>query len=72
MLSFGTTRRHERKFVGCFNSQIELAVGLYAFVLCVNQASACRLDHAIEFLPRGSLDLESPDLYEIVELILAP
>ena len=65
------TKGSEGQPVGGAVRQLELAIGLYAVILCIGQASTCRCDHAVEFLPRGSLGLETPDLYEIVELLPA-
>ena len=45
------SKRGESKPVGRTISQIKLTVGLYAFILRVNQTSACRGEHAVEFLP---------------------
>jgi hypothetical protein len=64
-------KRSQRKLVGCFDGEVELAVGIYAFILSVGQPSACRLDHSLEFPPRSGLDLEPPDLYEVVEFVVA-
>ena len=64
-------QRGERKLVGCSNSQVELAVGVYAFILSIGQPPTCRLDHSIELLQRSRLGLELSNLYEVIEFLLA-
>src|SRR5216684_2587355 len=51
--------------------EVKPAVGLYSFVLRVGQASAGRGKHAVKRLSRAWLDFELPNLYEVVELLLA-
>lgn len=63
------SQRRESKLVRCFDGQVELTVGIDRFVLRVGQATACRVDHAVEFFPRGRLRFEVPGAYEIVELL---
>ena len=65
------TKGSEGQPVGGAVRELELTVGFYALVLCIGQASTGRCDHAIEFRPRGSLCLETSNLYETVELFLA-
>jgi hypothetical protein len=43
-------KRRKRKAVGRPIRQVELAVGRYAFILRVSQASTYRREHAVEFL----------------------
>src|SRR6202040_3274139 len=51
--------------------QVELAIGVKAFVLRVGQPRASGLQHAGKLFSRRSLNLEFLNLYEIVELLFA-
>src|SRR5712691_1811114 len=72
---FGTVplmpKRSEGQPVRGTVGQVELAIWVKTLVLRVGQARARRLQHAGEFLSRGSLGLELLNLHKIVELLLA-
>jgi hypothetical protein len=61
----------ERQPVCSTVSKLKLAVRLNSFVLRVGQASAGRGKHGVKLLSRACLGLELPNLYEVVELLLA-